>query len=77
MEYCTPAENTKHALLNGRKPRGSANKCSKDKIKHIKSIRELFKRGETRMDISVKTGTPYRTVCGIIANETWTHIGGK
>lgn len=74
IEWCTPKENSLHAVEFGFLPKGSCVKTSKLKESEVIEIRQKRKNGIKIKEIACHYDISVTTVEGIVANKTWKHI---
>jgi len=78
LEWCTNAENTKHAYATGLKARenyvGEANKVSKLNNEKVIEIRRLWREGVSMKSLSKQFGVVIGNIDFIVHNKTWTHL---
>lgn len=78
LEWCTHAENMKHAskLNSWDKSRyvGENNDLSKLTNEQVLTIREEYKNGVKRRELSNKFQTTFSNICNIVERKTWKHL---
>jgi hypothetical protein len=87
LEWVTPKENTKHALLTGLAPtgkrngaythrhlrQGEANGRAKLTASDLNTIREMRSNSATLRVIAARFGVCVQTISNVINNNTWSH----
>ena len=79
LEWCTPAENIRHARdvlgKNMEFPAGKEHHNSKLSDDIVKDIRKKYKTGEhTTRSLGVDYGVAGPTILSVIHNRTWRHV---
>lgn len=76
LEYCSPKENTRHAIETGLwKNKGIDHWKSRLKEKDIKYIREIYKTGKvTQTYLAKKYKVTQTAICSIINKKLWKHL---
>lgn len=73
LEWCTPAENMKHASLIGAMPVGSKNASAKLKEADVLAIR-ANKEGLSSKQMALKYGVTENTIWYVRSRRTWKHL---
>jgi len=74
LEYCTPLENTRHAIRHGLGGSGERNGMAKLTAKDVIKIRALVAKGETMKQVGKKFNISYQHVSDVSTNKRWAHI---
>ena len=76
LEWVTREENMRHASRNGRifGATGEKHPFTTLKEHEVREMRQLFKKGKTRREISELFNTNYATVRDIIAGKSWKYL---
>lgn len=80
LEWCTPKQNSQHALKNGLLsektflPSGELNKKSKVKDSEVYAIRGMHRMGLTQKALAEHFCIDQSTVSCIVNNKTWRHL---
>lgn len=73
LEWCTPKENTHHAMKLGLHPNGEKNghsKLSQFDVRNILVLGKFCKNG----NLAILYGVSPSTICDIMKRRTWKHI---
>lgn len=75
LEWCTPAENTKHATSTGlRNTVGVNNPASKFKEEQIKAVKQKYKDGHSALSLSKEFNVNFSTIRRIVTEKYWKHV---
>ena len=74
LEWCTPQENTIHAVKSKTFCIGKRNKATKLKEKEVLKIRQLFSAGLSQTKIASLYNVTQPNISAIILRMTWKHI---
>ena len=74
LRWATPAENNQDKWLHGTAKVGEDNHASKLTEADVRAIREMFKSGANKGEISRRFGTSRKNVAVIVNRLTWTHV---
>lgn len=77
LEYCTPLENTRHALRNGVVMGGGIgekNGSNRYSEKEMIQVRKLLRLGVSRSEIAKRTGVHRDMVRLVDIGKNWTHL---
>lgn len=75
LEWCTNADNMKHAFKNGSYSRvGSKNGFSRLYEKDVRIIKTMLRKGDKHMAIAKRFNVSRMTISAINAGRNWSHV---
>lgn len=76
LEWCSHAENARHAVLTGLTPKclGSTNGAAKLTENQVIEIRRRYLAGSLQIPLAREFGVSQRMVSLIVRRERWTHV---
>jgi hypothetical protein len=74
LEWCTNEENRVHAVKNGLTPRGIKHFSAKINDNDVINIRQMFKDGNTAIEIKKHYPISIKTIYSIKYKNTWKHL---
>ena len=74
LEWCTAKENAQHAVDMGLYPIGKRNNKTKLTIREVKSIRDLYSKGVSGIELAKRYKMDKSTIYDLINYKTWRHI---
>lgn len=77
LEWCTPSENSIHAVATGLSPVGSQKTLAKINEKDVLDIQALFEAGVADFEIAEEFGVTSGVISAIRLGKTWKHVSGK
>ena len=74
LEWTTPAENMRHAVLSGLTTQGERNAAAKLKDHEVKEIREMWSHGWPQRWLADMYGVTPATLHHIVHRLYWKHV---